>query len=46
MAQATISTRIDVNNKAQFGHFCEEVEFIASALLNVFYLKGHLWQIL
>lgn len=39
MAQATISARIDANDKAQFDHFCEEVGLTTSALLNVFIKK-------
>lgn len=37
--QATISARIDVTDKAQFDHFCEEIGLSTSALINVFVKK-------
>lgn len=37
--QATISARIDVADKAQLDHFCEEIGLSTSALINVFVKK-------
>lgn len=37
--QATISARIDVADKAQLDHFCEEIGLSTSALINVFIKK-------
>lgn len=39
MAQATISARIDSNDKAQFDRFCGDVGLTTSAVLNVFVKK-------
>lgn len=39
MAQATISARIDSNDKAQFDRFCEDVGLTTSVVLNVFVKK-------
>ena len=39
MSQATISARIDANDKIQFDRFCENVGLTTSALLNVFVKK-------
>ena len=39
MSQATISARIDSNDKLQFDRFCENVGLSTSALLNVFVKK-------
>ena len=37
--QATISARIDVADKVQLDHFCEEIGLSTSALINVFVKK-------
>lgn len=37
--QATISARIDSNDKKRFDHFCADVGLTTSALLNIFVKK-------
>ena len=39
MAQATISARIDAEDKREFDEFCSAVGLTASALMNVFVKK-------
>lgn len=39
MAQATISARIDAEDKRRFDEFCDTVGLTASALINVFVKK-------
>ena len=39
MAQATISARIDAEDKRRFDEFCDTVGLTASALMNVFVKK-------